>query len=190
MCRVTSWYKELRIDLNVSNHNKQQTKKETTKFHFQSDREKKRRNARFRISHLAKKKFFSIFLLSWEKNFFFEEFLFSHVKNSCKNEFSSTKKSKINDFLWKEKRFSSHFSLRKMIQKNFPFLMGRGRFFWRISLLACGKGRDCLPISLLNGHPVHFDSTHTITTSIWRLYLYESYKCNLLKNRYKTFNES
>ena len=33
---------------------------------------------------------------------------------------------------------------------------------------------------------VSFDSTHTITTSIRRFYLYEFYKCDLFKSRYKT----
>ena len=31
--------------------------------------------------------------------------------------------------------------------------------FELVSLSACGKGRDCLLISLLNGHPVIFDQT-------------------------------
>ena len=34
MCRIVSWYKELKINLNVLDHNKQRTKKETTKFYF------------------------------------------------------------------------------------------------------------------------------------------------------------
>ena len=33
---------------------------------------------------------------------------------------------------------------------------------------------------------IHFDSIHTITTSIRRLYLYESYIRDLFKSRYKT----
>ena len=32
----------------------------------------------------------------------------------------------------------------------------------------------------------YFDSTHTITISIRRLYLYKSYICDLFKSRYKT----
>ena len=65
----------------------------------QNDRGKKKRDARFRISHLAKRNFF--------------QFPFSHEKKSRKNEFLPTKMSKISDFLRKEKKFSSHFSLRR-----------------------------------------------------------------------------
>ena len=63
--------------------------------------------------------------------------------------------NKISDFLRKGKKFSSHFSLRE--KKNSISLSpwGKGNFFGGISLPACGKGRYCLPISLLNDHPVN-----------------------------------
>ena len=109
----------------------------------------------FNFPFLMKKgKFFwEISLLACEKGNFFFEFPFSHEKKSEKNEFLSTKMSKISDFLWEGKRFFSHFPLREKKNFNFPSLMGEGKFFWGISLPACGKGRDCLFIFLLNDHP-------------------------------------
>ena len=86
-------------------------------------------------------RFFSISLPACGKRNFFEGFPFSHVereeiflnlsfhmkKKSRKNEFLSTKMSKISEFLREEKRFFSHFSLRKKIFFNFPFRMWKGK---------------------------------------------------------------
>ena len=98
--------------------------------------------------------FWGISLPACGKGRDFFEFPFPHEKKSEKNEFLPTKMSKISDFLWEGKRFFFHFPLREKFFFNFPSPMGEGKFFWGISLPACEKGRDCLLISLLNGHPV------------------------------------
>ena len=119
----------------------------------------------FRVGWLSRELilfYFILFLFQGdreEKRNFFEKFPFSHEKKSRKNEFLSTKMSKISDFF-------SFFVRRKEILfplftagkdfLKFPSPMGEGKFFWEISLPACGKGRDCLFISLLSGHPVPF----------------------------------
>ena len=130
------------------------------------------RNFAFFISHLARRNFF-------------EKFFFSHEKKSRKNKFLSTKKSKISDFLRKEKKFSSHFSLQEKNYFNFPSPMGKGKFFWGISLPACGKGRDCLPISLSNDHPAHkFMNVFTFFRLLFETILIIQYFEFVFKNYY------
>ena len=122
-------------------------------------------NEEIKIKKSREKIFFSISLFSWKKEFFLRNFsfrmweekrffwifLFTSKKNQKKNEFLSTKMSKISDFLWKEKRFFFHFSLRK---KKFQFFFSyeKKEFFWEISLFAYEKKRDCLFIFLFNDH--------------------------------------
>ena len=84
----------------------------------------------------------SLFACGKERDFF--EFPFSYEKKSEKKKmiFYLLKRAKSVIFCEKGKRFFSRFPLRgKKIS---------------ISLPSWEKGRECLPISLLNGHPVSY----------------------------------
>ena len=120
---------------------------------------KKRKQIRDLVFRISRKEIFFNFSFFMKKGSFFCEIsLFAcEKKRDFLNFFFHMKKnhekmSKISDFLRKEKRFFSHFSLREIFFFNFPSFMREGNFFCGISLPACGKGRDCLLISLLNGH--------------------------------------
>ena len=78
------------------------------------------------------KNFFSISLPSWGKGNFFGGFPFPHVG--------------------REEIFLNFPSHMKKNQKKMNFYLLK----WAKSVIFCGKGRDCLPISLPNGHPVSF----------------------------------
>ena len=114
------------------------------------------RNSAFRIlrkdfffnfpSFMKKEKiFWEIFLLACEKKReIFWISLFRWKKIRKKDKFLSTKMSKISDFLWKEKRFFFHFSLREK-KINFPFLMGKGKFFGGFPFSHVGREEIVFP---------------------------------------------